>query len=51
MPILGDDATTTNLARAMQAMLREIGVDMTITVRASADFSKVYIGRSSTCSR
>ncbi|RUP37584.1 MAG: ABC transporter family substrate-binding protein [Gordonia sp. (in: high G+C Gram-positive bacteria)] len=45
MPILGDDATTTNLARAMQAMLREIGVDMTITVRASADFSKVYIGR------
>lgn len=45
LPILGDDATTTNLARAMQAMLREIGVTVTIGVRPTSDFSKVIVGR------
>jgi peptide/nickel transport system substrate-binding protein len=45
LPILGDDATTANLARAMQAMLRQIGIGLTISVRPSADFSAVIVGK------
>ncbi|MFT4200824.1 ABC transporter family substrate-binding protein [Gordonia sp. (in: high G+C Gram-positive bacteria)] len=45
MPILGDDATTANLARAMQAMLRQVGIDLAIAVRPTSDFSKVIVGK------
>ncbi len=45
LPILGDDATSTNIARAMQAMLRQIGIDLAITVRPTSDFSKVVVGK------
>ncbi|GAB08641.1 putative peptide ABC transporter substrate binding protein [Gordonia araii NBRC 100433] len=45
LPILGDDAMGTNLARAMQAMLRQIGIDLAISVRPTSDFSKVVLGK------
>ncbi|MFT3901272.1 MAG: ABC transporter family substrate-binding protein [Gordonia sp. (in: high G+C Gram-positive bacteria)] len=45
MPILGDDSTTANLARAMQAMLRQVGIDLAIAVRPTSDFSKVIVGK------
>ncbi|GED99247.1 ABC transporter substrate-binding protein [Gordonia crocea] len=41
LPILGDDATSSNLARAMQAMLKQVGISLAIQVRPSSDFSKV----------
>ncbi len=39
---LGDDPTSTSVYKAMNSMLKEIGVDAKITNRPSSDFSDVY---------
>lgn len=42
---LGDDPTSAAQAKAINSMLKEIGVDAAITNRPSSDFSKVYTNR------
>ncbi|NMO02516.1 ABC transporter family substrate-binding protein [Gordonia sp. TBRC 11910] len=45
LPILGDSPAITNIVRALQAMLAQIGVKVDIVVRPSSDFSKVIINK------
>ncbi|MGV9709310.1 ABC transporter family substrate-binding protein [Gordonia sp. NPDC003424] len=45
LPILGDATVSQNLARALQAMLKQIGVDVAIGQRPSSDFSRVVVNK------
>lgn len=45
LPILGDAPAITNIARALQAMLKQVGIDLDIVVRPSSDFSKIIVNR------
>lgn len=38
-PIIGDNASRANMARAVQAMYKEIGVELTLDTRASTEFT------------
>ncbi|TYQ09778.1 UNVERIFIED_ORG: peptide/nickel transport system substrate-binding protein [Gordonia westfalica J30] len=45
LPNIGDDTTTQNLSRALQAILKTVGVDLTVRQRPSADFSQVVVNK------
>ncbi|MCK8613047.1 ABC transporter family substrate-binding protein [Gordonia sp. C13] len=45
LPNIGDDTTTQNLSRALQAILKKVGVDLTVRQRPSADFSQVVVNK------
>ncbi|GAC70635.1 ABC transporter family substrate-binding protein [Gordonia soli] len=45
LPLLGDSPAVQNLARALQAMLRQIGIDIALPVRPNSDFSQVVINK------
>ncbi|MBM7280408.1 ABC transporter family substrate-binding protein [Gordonia rubripertincta] len=45
LPSIGDDTTTQNLSRALQAILTKVGVDLTVRQRPSADFSEVVVNK------
>ncbi|AZG46301.1 ABC transporter family substrate-binding protein [Gordonia insulae] len=45
LPILSDAPAIQNLARAFQAILKKIGVDVVIAQRPSSDFSKVVVNK------
>jgi peptide/nickel transport system substrate-binding protein len=45
LPILSDAPTSQNLARALQAILRQVGVDIVIARRPASDFSKVVVNK------
>lgn len=45
LPILSDAAATQNLARAFQAMLKQIGVSIDIVQRPSSDFSRIVVNK------
>ena len=44
-PIFGEDPTTEALAKSIQAQQKEIGIDVKIEVRASADFSNDFTSK------
>lgn len=41
-PVIGDDQTSKSLAKAIQQMMKQIGVDLQIKERPSSEFSQVY---------
>ncbi|GAB17058.1 putative ABC transporter substrate binding protein [Gordonia effusa NBRC 100432] len=45
LPLLGDSPVITNVARALQAMLKQIGINLDLVVRPSSDFSRVIINK------
>lgn len=45
LPVLGDSPALTNIVRALQAMLKEVGIQLDIVIRPSSDFSKVIINK------
>ncbi len=45
LPNIGDDTTTQNLSRALQAILKKVGVDLAVRQRPSADFSQVVVNK------
>lgn len=45
LPILSDAPTAQNLGRALQAMLKQVGIDVDVVQRASSDFSRVVVNK------
>ncbi|MEO9326475.1 ABC transporter family substrate-binding protein [Gordonia aurantiaca] len=45
MPNTGDDTTGLNLSRALQAILKKVGVDLVVRQRPSSDFSQIVINK------
>lgn len=45
LPNIGDDTTTANLSRALQAILGKVGIDLVVTQRPSSDFSTVVVNK------
>ncbi|PKZ64415.1 ABC transporter substrate-binding protein [Gordonia terrae] len=45
LPNVGDDTTSANLSRALQAILGKVGIDLVVTQRPSSDFSKVVVNK------
>lgn len=45
LPLIGDNPINAALGKAMQAMLKEVGITLNITERPSADFGKVFSER------
>ena len=44
-PVTGDDPTVLNLARALQAMEKSVGVDLQIEQKSSSDFSDIITNK------
>lgn len=44
-PVLGDSPNVQARAKALNSMLKEVGVDLKLQQRPSADFSKVFTGK------
>lgn len=44
-PLLGDDQTSQSIAKALQQMMKQIGVDLQIKERPSSEFSQVYTNK------
>ncbi|MFW0794196.1 ABC transporter family substrate-binding protein [Gordonia sp. CPCC 205515] len=45
LPILGDASVSQNLARALQAMLKQVGIHIDVVQRPSSDFSRVVVNK------
>lgn len=45
LPNVGDDTTSLNLSRALQAILGKVGIDLVVQQRPSADFSAVIVNK------
>lgn len=45
MPNTGDDVTGQNLSRALQAILEQVGIELVVRQRPSADFSQIVINK------
>ncbi|MFW0788297.1 ABC transporter family substrate-binding protein [Gordonia sp. CPCC 205333] len=45
LPLISDAEWVANMGRAMQSMLRSVGIDLQITVRPSSEFSSIVINK------